>query len=270
MKLFFNSKKELAKLERMQEHCKTWYRTIETSGNDLITLLALHKELWKAGLHHPNFGPNSSGIFRTKKIETMKADEVYLGNIYGIWTNNIPFFEQAQIKYDNRNRKTDTYEIICRQYKNHILSNIRAMESKIFDSGYNRDRICIALKDEIQELTGQCAQKMTILNRRMEDNKVHSVLFELSGKKAISDILIYRNHIYYPCNIEQGVNLNPKSIKDSGLYELGAEKDCQHIITCGKIKWDNEPEKLTRKDIKELHNNIIALEKKGLTYLYEN
>jgi hypothetical protein len=62
----------------------------------------------------------------------MKPEEVYLGNIWGLWTKNIPFWE----KYKNQGKTgggytiyeylTD-YQIILNQYKRMLSSNVNAI-----------------------------------------------------------------------------------------------------------------------------------------------
>jgi hypothetical protein len=62
-----------------------------TGVTSLLGLLSLHKEVWAAGFQNENLGPDSCGMFRTESIPNMKPEEVYLGNIWGLWTKNIPF-----------------------------------------------------------------------------------------------------------------------------------------------------------------------------------
>lgn len=265
MEIFFNAKKELARLEMMQLHCRLWYYKIQNTGNDLRNILELHRQMWKDGLHNPCFGPNKSGMFRTERIETMTEDEVYLGNVFGIWTNNIRFFEDIGIKFEN-GELSDTYLKICSQYRNHLLLNIKSMESKMFDEGFSRERICEQLAKDIAEITKSQPTDMQIINKRVQDNKVLTVTYRNQGRKVESDILILGRQIYYPVSINAGVKLNPKRTEETLMYSLGDCRHSRHILPAHRIRWDKDPLTLTRKDIRELRDNLRALNEKGTTY----
>ena len=84
--------------EQRQEQIRLWcvidkadnaIATLEKAGS-LRELLDIHKKMWKDGLRNKGLGPNEHGMFRTKDIADMKAEEVFLGDIYGLWTFNIP------------------------------------------------------------------------------------------------------------------------------------------------------------------------------------
>lgn len=98
--------------------------------NDLQGLLHIHRECWKAGFNNKNLSPNEYGMFRTKDIAKMKAEEVYLGDIYGMWTFNIPECEKKKNKpygFNNWGIKPDTtvYQLVVNQYKNLLVTNIK-------------------------------------------------------------------------------------------------------------------------------------------------
>ena len=85
-------------------------------------LLNLHKDAWGSCFQCNNLAPCSWGIFRTKSIENMVPGEVYLGNISGLYTHAIPYWEEhKEEKYDDF--KT-VYDIVLTQYKQILLSNI--------------------------------------------------------------------------------------------------------------------------------------------------
>lgn len=101
-------------------------------ADTLEKLLELHKKAWREGYRNENIGPCLYGMFRTKNIETMKPEEVFLGNIYGLFTKNIPFWEDR--KEDNYGvngfgikPETKLYNIIVEQYRKHLISNIRSI-----------------------------------------------------------------------------------------------------------------------------------------------
>lgn len=107
--------------------------SVEVTGAiSLYNILSLHKEVWDAGFQNENLGPSPYGMFRTKSIPTMKPEEVYLGDIWGLYTKNIPFWE----KYKNEEKTgggfpifeyLTVYLIILGQYKRLLSSNVQAI-----------------------------------------------------------------------------------------------------------------------------------------------
>ena len=84
--------------------------------NSLIGLLDIHKKAWMKGFHNKNLGPDWFGMFRTDDIAYMRPDEVFLGNINGLWTFSITEWEKK--------KGTDDYNIVLKQYKSILLGNI--------------------------------------------------------------------------------------------------------------------------------------------------
>ena len=108
---------------------------------DLQVMLRLHKNLWGSGIRNMNIGPCEYGMFRTKDILTMKANEVYLGDIYGLWTFSIPIWEQQKgNKYGEGaaawglSPDITLYEIVCNQYRNILVSNVKAVRNEAIAS----------------------------------------------------------------------------------------------------------------------------------------
>lgn len=96
---------------------------------DLITLLNLHKDIYGSGFTK-NLGPGA--MFRCSDIATMTPHQVFLGGIWGLNTNAIPFWEQYVDEPYGVNgfgidENTSLYGMILNQYKNHLISNITAM-----------------------------------------------------------------------------------------------------------------------------------------------
>lgn len=101
-------------------------------ANSLYRVLEIHRDAWRIGFQNENIGPCSYGIFRTKDILKMTAEEVYLGGIWRLFTHNIPFWEKRKDdKYGcngfNIDENISLYKIILDQYKNILTSNIQAM-----------------------------------------------------------------------------------------------------------------------------------------------
>lgn len=86
-------------------------------------LLNLHKDAWGSGFHIENLAPCPWGIFRTKSIENMVPGEVYLGNIFGLNTHAIPYWEEH--KEEKYNDFKTVYDIVLLQYKHLLRSNIK-------------------------------------------------------------------------------------------------------------------------------------------------
>ena len=98
----------------------------------LYRVLDIHRDAWGTGFQNGNIGPCAYGMFRTKDISKMTAEEVYLGGIWGLCTYNLPFWEKHKDdKYGcngfGLDENTSLYELILNQYKNILTSNIKAM-----------------------------------------------------------------------------------------------------------------------------------------------
>lgn len=97
--------------------------------DSLYELMNIHKEAWIIGFQNVNLGPDKYGMFRTKSIPTMKPEEVFLGNIWGLWTHAIPFWEERKPQSDwckdfGIDPKRGQYGIVLDQYKNLLYSNL--------------------------------------------------------------------------------------------------------------------------------------------------
>lgn len=88
----------------------------------LSEVFILHIQIWASGIHSENFGPNEFGIFRTKDILKMKPEEVYLGNINGLWTKPLPFWEECS---------EEDYNSVLNQYKSILVSNMKLIRDEL-------------------------------------------------------------------------------------------------------------------------------------------
>lgn len=104
-----------------------------TGLTSLFDVLDVHKEIWAEGFQNENIGPDKYGMFRTESIGEMIPQEVFLGNIYGLFTKPIPFWEEFKNEgkmgggYEIYKYLT-TYQIVLMQYKHHLTSNIEAIK----------------------------------------------------------------------------------------------------------------------------------------------
>lgn len=102
------------------------------SCKSLIDLMNIHKDAWGTGFQNENIGPCPYGIFRTLDIPSMTSEQVYLGGIWGLSTQAIPFWEEhKEDKYGCNGYGIDEnlslYEMVLDQYKKLLSSNIRTI-----------------------------------------------------------------------------------------------------------------------------------------------
>ena len=62
--------------------------------------------------------PDKYGMFRTSNIATMSTDEVFLGDIYGLWTHSLTYWLSS--------KNEDAVSTITDQYYQQVLSGIKA------------------------------------------------------------------------------------------------------------------------------------------------
>ena len=89
-------------------------------AKSLRDLYILHIKIWANGIRNENFGPNEYGMFRTNDILMMVPEEIYLGNIWGLWTKQLPFWETCSVD--------DQKKLVIEQYQNVLLSNMKNMK----------------------------------------------------------------------------------------------------------------------------------------------
>ncbi len=140
-------KKQLQRQSQEMERLKQIIRDAEFFLNilrdctDLRQLLQIHKDMWRSGIRNRDIGPCDYGMFRTKDILDMKPEEVYLGDIYGLWTFSIPTWEQQkENKYGDGavqwgfSPDITLYEIVFNQYRRLLTSNLEAIREEYENS----------------------------------------------------------------------------------------------------------------------------------------
>lgn len=100
-----------------------------TAAESLADLLVIHKQAWGFGYQNKSLGPCPHGMFRTENIIDLKPEEVYLGNIYGLWTFNIPEWERNKDETMAGNGfgldpNIRCYDLVRQQYYRLLCSNI--------------------------------------------------------------------------------------------------------------------------------------------------
>ena len=88
-------------------------------AESLTDLYILHIKMWANGIRHEHFGPDKYGMFRTDDILMMTPEEVYLGNIWGLFTKQLPYWETCP---------ADEQRLVIKQYQNILISNMKAMK----------------------------------------------------------------------------------------------------------------------------------------------
>ena len=136
-------KEELAKQQFEQVRCQ---RIIDNANgfleelqecNGLRGLLYIHKQLWNNGFWCEKLSPSESGMFRTKNIMEMKAEEVFLGDIYGMWSFNIPDWEKEKEKGHKYGANTWgldpdvlVYDLVVNQYRHVLMSGVKKVKKE--------------------------------------------------------------------------------------------------------------------------------------------
>ena len=132
---------EVARLEKLVALSEPILKNL-AECKSLLGLLSIHKDLWGSGFQNKNLGPNEYGMFRTKDIAQMQPEEVYLGNIFGLWTYTIPEWEKNGHSWIGFNdygivSTTTTYEVVVNQYKRFLKNNVESITSDARDFLYN-------------------------------------------------------------------------------------------------------------------------------------
>ena len=141
-RFFFDKelREEKEKYRRLKTLLSKYPRYFDSIVNakNLFELLELHKEIWKEGFRNRNIAPCEWGCFRTESIPTMKAEDVYFGNIYGLWTFNIPEWEKCKEEIMGPNgfgvpKDTKVYDLILDHYKCILKSNMNAIKNSALE-----------------------------------------------------------------------------------------------------------------------------------------
>ena len=164
------------KKQQRYDLCEHFIRRVSRCDN-LLELFSLHRQIWDSGIRNANIGPNEFGMFRTEDISRMKPDEVFLGNIFGLFTLPLP-------EWIGRPEEP----IITQQYRNHLLSNVKQQQSLVYDNGLCRESICKA----IAEASGGRVDPglVRILDSSMNMNRLQNFIFMIDGRRQVSNFII--------------------------------------------------------------------------------
>ena len=156
--------------------CTKYLSEISNAGS-LMDLFDIHKRMWAEGLRHANIGPDEFGMFRTDDILMMKPSEVYLGNVYGLWT--APLNEWIGTKDEH---------IIREQYRNHLSSNVDWLRSLVYDNGLDRAKIEKAIAADAPDWAG--ISDVRIVDKEMKLDKLLEFTYKANGVQGRSNAII--------------------------------------------------------------------------------
>lgn len=119
-----NTNEKLKQIEKKKEIIKKieFFLPLLNKATELREIYALHIQIWANNIRHEYIGPCEYGMFRTKDILTMQPEEVFLGNVWGLFTKNLEFWETA-----NENDKN----LVTEQYKTHLINNLKMIKQSL-------------------------------------------------------------------------------------------------------------------------------------------
>lgn len=253
--------------------CREWLRKVELSPDDLKVLFRIHKEMWDDGMRHHYMGPCPTGYYRTGDISGMSESDVYLGGIYGLNTHPIPFWEN-----DRRNSETipDHYHTVCSQYRNNLAAGVKAIMSNVYDKGLNRANLESNLKNYLRlhsEIHGEpySVSFVHVVNASIGGTKVLDCDIHSGNRVVRSSIVAMEGSYYVPFGFHKGVNLTRENLSSYTFHDLktylisnGRTNGVFLGMKSGLIEIDKNPEKLTRKQMKDNIRHIGRQEEKGM------
>ena len=98
-------------------------------ASSLQELINVHKHAWDVGYRGSGLSPCPWGMFRCDNISALTLDNLYLGDIWGLWTNPGRFWEEHKDETMAGNGfgidpNKKVYDLIMQQYRQHLKSNI--------------------------------------------------------------------------------------------------------------------------------------------------
>lgn len=162
--------------QQMYDLC-TRYLSEISKADSLMGLFDLHKRMWAEGIRHANIGPNEFGMFRTDNISAMKPSEVFLGNVYGLWT--APLNEWVGTRDEH---------IIKEQYRSHLSSNVDWLRSLIYDNGLDRAKIERTIAADAPDWAR--VTDVRIVDKEMKNDKLLEFTYNANGNQGRSNAII--------------------------------------------------------------------------------
>ena len=133
----FHSKalKEYQEWKKTAEAIIGWNKQLNqdlTRAETLQDLIDIHKHAWDIGYQNSNLGPCPWGMFRCDCIPMLSLNTLYLGGIWGLWTNTGRFWEEHKEETMAGNGfgidpNKKCYDLIMQQYCRLLRSNINSI-----------------------------------------------------------------------------------------------------------------------------------------------
>lgn len=263
--MLHTKKNTIELLRKRYEKCNYWLQQIGDCHDDLMEIMTVHKMIWNDGLRHPGFGPDRYGYFRTDDIDRMQPSDVYLGGVDGIWTNNIPAFE------DIRNSEPDVYRRICRQYSGQLSSNVKHLRDMVYDNGFAReilmDMVCKAcnLVSKTHKVDGVSFKEASIAGNRILHCNVR-----VYGYSIDSSMLNLNGRFLVPYGFEDGVNITKANYKDFRYYSPdeicwngGKSLKLYDLRREDGVRRMSDSEKMTAADLRTVRKTLDERSRKG-------
>lgn len=293
MALIFSKRNEEHRLRSQYDKCSRWLKAVSAAPDDLMKLFNAHVGLWRDGLQCDNLGPDKYGMFRTEDISKMRPWEVYLGGVDGLFTRSAYDWEEFKDRETAR-RKADglkpdipqEYQLVCRQYRDHLISNIRDIRSHIFDKGVSRDvlaRNVMAaqnLLDVRRGGSGSDLQGLKFQASSIADNRILDCRFEYRGVPISSSLLNINGRFLLPEGFERGVSLTPKTafsfryrdVFDVLLSLQEGRKEEPKLIDLSKAssrkvsRASHDVSSMTRQEVRENRQHLEVKKKQGYKF----
>ena len=101
-------------------------------ASSLQELINVHKHAWDIGYRNSGLSPCPWGMFRCESIPELTLDNLYLGDVWGLWTNTGKFWENHKEEEFGINSfgiepTKKIYDLIMQQYRQHLRSNINSI-----------------------------------------------------------------------------------------------------------------------------------------------
>ena len=131
--------KEYQEWEKTAKTIVGWYNQLNLElkkATSLQDLIEIHKHAWQVGYNNPNIAPCPWGMFRCNSIPELTLDTLYLGDIYGLWTNTGKFWEDHKYEeYGSNGFGIDEnvliYSLIMQQYRKLLKSNFTSIKDEV-------------------------------------------------------------------------------------------------------------------------------------------
>mgnify|MGYP003292276174 CR=1 FL=1 len=259
----FKSKEEYRReLDAKVRKCEDWLYRVN-GCRTLDELVGVHREMWRDGVRHPNFGPDMYGMFRTDDIGNLSKSAVFLKPENGAWTRSIADIERDRDAYP------DVYAQAVSQYRGHLASNLKLLRDEIYDNGFHREPICSNIKRAAMDVHGVQIDDVHIVDQQLKDNKIHTVRFRVTdrdsgrSRELCSSLLIKDRGVFVPEGFHRGVELTRSDLQDCRLIDVSNGRVC-HIRKAPKLSQSNTGE-LKRNELKEADKRLKGLRKKGIS-----